>query len=164
MFIVILGREIVYAVLDSLHWVVFLWIYHQSLSSNTFHLKFAMGEDRGRVVVMGQPGTLYGRQKHTPWRFFFPGTSFLFSEWHKKMLSSQTQKKLFMMKTSSTSSARQTHENPKTFLKTSADDHLAEGHLVLCLTSKTTDNSMPYTTLSILPTNHSSLEAGQQAG
>lgn len=96
--------------------------------------------------------------------FFFPGTSFLFSEWHKKMLSSQTQKKLFMMKTSSTSSARQTHENPKTFLKTSADDHLAEGHLVLCLTSKATDNSMPYTTLSILPTNHSSLEAGQQAG
>lgn len=96
--------------------------------------------------------------------FFFPGTSFLFSEWHKKMLSYQTQKKLFMMKTGSTSSARQTHENPKTFLKTSADDHLAEGHLVLCLTSKTTDNSMPYTTLSILPTNHSSLEAGQQAG
>lgn len=96
--------------------------------------------------------------------FFFPGTSFLFSEWHKKTLIYQTQKKLFMMKTSNTSSARQTHENPKTFLKTSADDHLAEGHLVLCLTSKTTDNSMPYTTLSILPTNHSSLEAGQQAG
>lgn len=96
--------------------------------------------------------------------FFFQGLLSSFSEWHKKMLIYQTQKKLFMMKTSSTNSARQTHENSKTFLKTSADDHLAEGHLVLCLTSKTTDNSMPYTTLSILPTNHSSLEAGQQAG